>query len=89
VIPKGAPEKDLAHAFIEFVLRPEVAARISEGIRYAVPNKDAYDKVPKEIRENAVIYAPEDVRKRLQQEVDLGGDLKKITDLWSEVRAGD
>lgn len=89
VIPKGAPAKDLAHAFVEFVLRPEIAARISEGIRYAVPNKDAYDKVPKEIRENPVIYAPEDVRKRLQQEVDLGSDLKKITDLWSDVRAGD
>ena len=89
VIPKGAPEKDLAHAFIEFVLRPDVAARISEGIRYAVPNKDAYTKVAKEIRENAVIYAPEDVRKRLQQETDLGDDLKKVTDLWSEVRAGD
>lgn len=89
VIPKGAPERDLAHAFVEFVLRPEVAARISEGIRYAVPNRDAYDKVAKEIRENPVIYAPEDVRKRLQQEVDLGNDLKRITDLWSEVRAGD
>ncbi len=89
VIPKGAPEKDLAHAFIEFVLDrrwPRGSARAS-ATRCA--NKDAADKVPKQIREaDAVIYAPEDVRKRLQQEVDLGGDLKKITDLWSEVPRG-
>lgn len=88
VIPKAAPHRELARQFIAFVLRPEIAARISNGIRYAVPNKDALEKVEKAVREDPVIYAPDDVRKRLQSEADLGADLKKITDLWSEVRAG-
>jgi spermidine/putrescine transport system substrate-binding protein len=88
VIPKGAPSRDLARKFVEFVLRPDVAARISNGIRYAVPNQDALEKVDKAVREDPVIYAPVDVRKRLQSETDLGAEMKKITDLWSEVRAG-
>ena len=88
VIPKGAPNRELAKKFIDFVLRPEIAARISNGIRYAVPNKDALEKVDKAVREDPVIYAPAEVRKRLQSETDLGSEMKKITDLWSEVRAG-
>ena len=88
VIPKGAPHKALARTFIDFVLRPEVAARISNGIRYAMANKDALEKVEKAVREDPVIYAPAEVRKRLQSEIDLGADMKKINDLWSEVRAG-
>lgn len=88
VIPKGAPHKDLAMAFMDFVLRPEIGARISNAIRYAVPNKDALEKVDKAVRDDPVVYAPEDVRKRLRQERDLGKDLPLYTDLWSEVRAG-
>ena len=88
VIPKGAPNRDLARQFIAFVLRPGVAARISNGIRYAVANKAALEKVDKAVREDPVIYAPADVRKRLQSELDLGADMKKVTDLWGEVRAG-
>jgi len=86
VIPKGAPNKALAHKFIDYVLRPAVAAKISNGIRYAVANKDAIPLVEESIRKDPVIYAPDDVRSRLHQHRDLGADLKKVTDLWAEVR---
>lgn len=87
VIPKGAPHAALAHRFIDYVLRPQVAARISNGIRYAVANKDAVPLVEESIRKDPVIYAPDEVRARLRQHKDLGADLKKVTDLWAEVRA--
>jgi spermidine/putrescine-binding protein len=89
VIPKGAPHADLAHAFIDFILRPDVAAQVSRGIRYALPNKTALveEKVDLELRRDPVIYPPEDVRQRLFQEADIGKDLKLYTDLWAEVRA--
>ena len=91
VIPKGAPHKDLAFAFIDYILRPEVAAEVSSRIRYALPNRTAIfdEKLDMEIRKDAVIYPPEDVRQRLFQEQDIGKDLKLYTDLWAEVRAGD
>lgn len=87
VIPKGAPQKALAHRFIDFCLDPKVAARISTGIRYALANKDVGPHLPAEVRDDPVIYAPEDVRKRLHQFRDLGADLTKVTDLFTAVRA--
>jgi spermidine/putrescine-binding protein len=89
VIPKGAPNPALAHAFLDYVLRPDVAARISNAIRYAVPNKDAIERLDKAVRDDPVVYAPEDVKKRLVQERDLGKSLTLYTDLFSEVRAGE
>jgi spermidine/putrescine transport system substrate-binding protein len=90
VIPKGAPHKDLAYKFIDYILRPEVAADLSSRIRYAVPNRTAItdEKLDMEIRKDPVIYPPQEVRQLLFQEEDIGKDLKLYTDLWSEVRAG-
>ena len=88
MIPKGAPHKALATKFIDFVLDPKNAARISNGIRYAVANKDVGPLLDPVVRDDPVIYAPADVRKRLHQYKELGADLKKISDLWTEVRAG-
>src|SRR5262245_50108951 len=64
VIPKGAPHKELAHKFIDFILDPKVAARVSTHIRYALVNKDVGPHLAPEIRDDPVIYAPEDVRRR-------------------------
>jgi spermidine/putrescine transport system substrate-binding protein len=88
VIPKGAPNKDLAHAFIDYILRPDVAAEVSRRIRYALPNKTALveEKIDLELRRDPTIYPPEDVRQRLFQEDDIGTDIKLYTDLWAEIR---
>lgn len=87
VIPKGAPQKALAHRFIDFVLDPKVAARISASIRYALANQDVGAHLPADLKADAVIYAPDDVKARLHQYKDLGADLPKVTDVLTEVRA--
>ncbi|MFX7941990.1 extracellular solute-binding protein, partial [Acinetobacter baumannii] len=40
-IPKGAPNPDLAYAFIDFVLGAKAGADIATTIRYPTPNKAA------------------------------------------------
>ena len=55
VVPKGAPNKDLAMKAIEIMSRPEVQARISLSINYGPANAKAF--------ETGVI--PDDVAKRL------------------------
>ena len=41
VMPKTAPNKKAAHAFLNYVLRPEVGAAISNATGYGTPNEKA------------------------------------------------
>lgn len=43
MIPKGAPNVALAHAFIDYILHPQVGADISNYTTYASPNQAAID----------------------------------------------
>ncbi|MEX5623640.1 extracellular solute-binding protein, partial [Pseudomonas syringae] len=43
-IPKNAANPEDAHTFINYLLRPEVIAPISDFVGYPNPNKDATDK---------------------------------------------
>lgn len=57
-VPRKAANKDLAHRFIDFLHRPEIAARNALFINYATPNRAAEALLPAEHLENAVIYPP-------------------------------
>lgn len=60
-----APHADEAYEFINYILRPDVIARISNKIGYPNPNKDATELVKSEIRNNPNMYIPEAARKTL------------------------
>ena len=57
-IPKGAPNPDLAHQFINFLLDGHNSAHVSETIRYPTPNRAALALMPAEYRNNPVIFPP-------------------------------
>lgn len=59
-IPKGAPNPDLAHQFIDFVLSAKAGAHIAETIRYPTPNAAALSLMPDEYRTNTAIFPPQD-----------------------------
>jgi spermidine/putrescine transport system substrate-binding protein len=48
-IPKGAPEKELAESFIDYLLRPDVSAAAANAHRYASTNEAAKPKILPEI----------------------------------------
>lgn len=64
-IPKDAPNAENAHIFLNYILRPEVIAKISNYIRYANANKDATPLVDPELTSNAGIYYDHQTLKRL------------------------
>lgn len=55
-IPRGAPNPDLAHQFINFLLDAKVGAEIAETIRYPTPNAAAKALTPADYRDNPVIF---------------------------------
>lgn len=58
-IPADAPHPDAAYAFIDYFLRPEVTAAVSDAVFYANANKEATPLVSEEVRNDPGIYPPE------------------------------
>jgi spermidine/putrescine transport system substrate-binding protein len=61
-----------AHVFLDFVMRPEIAARISNSQFYASPNKDATPLIEEAILTNPIIYPSKDLLARCEYMRDVG-----------------
>jgi len=86
-IPARAGHLEEAYEFLNFVLEPEVAARIVDGVHYAGANKAAWSRIAPEIRNDPSIYPPEEVLDRCELIEDLGATTELIDELWTEVKA--
>ncbi|HHS97455.1 MAG TPA: spermidine/putrescine ABC transporter substrate-binding protein [Chloroflexi bacterium] len=86
-IPKTAPNKYTAEVFINYLLRPDVAAKNSNYTWYASPNAAASEYIDAEILEEPAIYPPPDVMERLEWMEDLGDATPLWERIWTEVRA--
>lgn len=85
-ILKSSPNKANAKKFLEFYLRPEIAALNVSQQMNGTANVPARALMPDHIRNNKNINVPDDVMKRLQIFVDLGKDLKTYDRIWTKVR---
>ena len=56
VIPANSPSKQTAELFINFLLRPEIAAQEINDKKYARPNEAAQPLIHPEIRNDPVIF---------------------------------
>ncbi|MFN3579822.1 MAG: polyamine ABC transporter substrate-binding protein [Pseudomonas sp.] len=64
-IPKDSSSPDNAHAFINYLLRPEVIAPITDYVAYANPNKAADELVDPEVLSDPAIYPSDEVMANL------------------------
>jgi putrescine transport system substrate-binding protein len=65
-IPADAPHPEAAHAFIEFMLRPDIAARNANFIGSASMNAAATPLVDATLRDDPGVYPAAELRERLQ-----------------------
>ncbi|MGH2837135.1 MAG: polyamine ABC transporter substrate-binding protein, partial [Thermoleophilaceae bacterium] len=66
-IPVGAPHAYTAQRFMDFVYRPEIAAKIAAYVNYITPVKGAQEelrKIDPELAESTYIFPPPDVLER-------------------------
>lgn len=85
-VPKDAKNKRLAHAFINFLLEPDIAAKNANHVRYASPNVAARGQMDSALLEDPAIYPPQEVLDRCQWLKDKGPEIAKIERIWQEVR---
>ena len=71
-IPESAAHKAIAEQFINYVLRPEVNAKITQATRFGTTVGEARNYLPEELRNHPGIYPPEDVLHRSEFLIDLG-----------------
>ena len=86
-IPKSAPHKDLAEKFINYLLRPEINAKISAFTKYGTCVPAAKDHLPDEILKHEFIYPSPEVLKSLEWIRDLGDFSTQYSRAWEEIKA--
>ncbi|WP_054343000.1 polyamine ABC transporter substrate-binding protein [Neptunomonas antarctica] len=88
-IPADAPHPDAAHQFIDFVLKAETAAAISNYVYYAVANTAAEPLLLDEVRNNPGIYPSNEVKAKLfTQNAHAAKYDRLLTRAWSNIKTG-
>ncbi|MFC0284687.1 polyamine ABC transporter substrate-binding protein [Camelimonas abortus] len=89
VIPADAPHPEEAHAFINFMLRPDVAAANSNFIAYASGVGDARPMVKPELLNDPGVYPDSATMARLFTTISPDERAQRaITRLWTRFRSG-
>lgn len=86
-ITKEARNVANAYKFIEYLLQPEVAAKMCEESGIAVPNTPMMDLLPEEIANNPAMFVPAEDMARADVILDPEGATKAYQEGWTKVRA--
>lgn len=87
VMPKTAKNVEGAYAFINFMLRPEIAAQNAEYIGYSTPNKKAMTLMDPEVINDPQFYPDDEVISHLEVYENLGAEYLGIyNDLFLEFK---
>jgi spermidine/putrescine transport system substrate-binding protein len=81
-IPSGARNRRAAHEWMNYLLRPDVGAALSEATGYGTPNPAAA-----RLMRNPVPYPTEAELERLEYPVDLGKHTAVWDRIWTEIKS--
>jgi putrescine transport system substrate-binding protein len=88
-IPTDAPHPNNAHAFINYILRPEVHASLSNKVFYANPNAAATKFVVKSVAENKTIYLSDEDKKKMTVPEAQSADIRRTaTRVYTKFKTG-
>lgn len=88
-IPSDAPHPNNAHLFLNYILRPEVVAEISNFVTYANANAAATQFVDEEIKTNPAIYPPPEVKAKLfPNPIHTAEYDRLLTRAWTRIKTG-
>jgi spermidine/putrescine-binding protein len=82
VMPRASRHKRAAHEFMNYILRPDVGAAISDFTGYGSPNRAAMSRIT-----HPVPYPTAAELARLELQVDLGRDTALWDQIWTEIKS--
>ncbi|MBI4406203.1 MAG: extracellular solute-binding protein, partial [Deltaproteobacteria bacterium] len=86
-IPTSSHQVDEAYRFIDFFLEPEHALELALNNHVATTNKTARARLPKSATDNPNFYPQKELLDRLQMMDDLGSELSKLNQMWTELKS--
>ncbi|KXF80575.1 extracellular solute-binding protein [Enterovibrio coralii] len=87
-IPATAKNVDAAHKMIDFLLRPENAAKLAIEIGYPTPVKAAYPLLPKSFKDDPSVYPPQDVMESGEWQGSVGKANVLYEEYFQKLKAG-
>jgi putrescine transport system substrate-binding protein len=88
-IPADAPHPDNAHAFLNFLMDPQVIGAVSNDIRYANSNAASLPFVDADMRDDPSIYPPPEVRSRLHVAATRSQEYSRaVNRAWTRIKTG-
>ena len=88
-IPKDAPHPRNAHKFLDYLMRPEVIAAITNSVGYPNANLAATALVDEEIRTDPAVYpAPEVVAKLVEARTVPEEESRERVRAWTRIKTG-
>jgi putrescine transport system substrate-binding protein len=89
LIPKDAPHPKNAHLFINYMLRPEVIAAVTNKVKYPNGNKEATPLVDKDVLNDPSVYPPQEVKVKLVPDLaDTEEGTRIMTRGWQQFTTG-
>jgi putrescine transport system substrate-binding protein len=88
-IPADAPHPDAAHALIDYLMRPDVAAANSNFVYFASANQAATPLLEAELRDDPSIYPPPEVKSRLRPNLAKSAEFtRSLNRTWTRFTTG-
>ncbi len=86
VVPKAAKNPENAHAFIDFLCRPDVAQMNAEYIEYSSPNQAAIDLMGEDYLNNPNLNPPQEIIDNCEFFHDIQDYITIYNTLWAQVK---
>lgn len=88
-IPADARHPGNAHAFVNYLMQPEVIAAVTDHVAYANANLAATSLIDPEIAADTGVYPPDEVRARLVDPASLPEDVQRQrVRAWTSIKSG-
>ncbi|HXC20012.1 MAG TPA: extracellular solute-binding protein, partial [Steroidobacteraceae bacterium] len=90
LIPEGAPHPQAAYAFINYILRPEVIAEITNQIFYGNDNSASRALVDPRILADVTLYPTPEIEARLYRSAEVSAATERIrTRTWTRIKTAE
>jgi putrescine transport system substrate-binding protein len=90
LIPEGAPHPEAAYKFINFILRPDVVAAITNSIYYGNDNIASRPLVDSSILNDVTLYPTPEVEARLYRSAEVSAATERIrTRTWTRIKTAE